>query len=133
MTKLTNYCTGFLLLKLSGQNQAAFISECARQGIPQWGVRHRGGHVLLCSTVRGFLSMRNPARKHRCQVEVLRRRGLPFLLQRARRRLFFSLGALLFAGFLWVLTSMVWRVQVERSKQVETADVLQVLRQAGLD
>ena len=132
MTRITNYCTGFLLLRITGQNQAAFISECARVGIPQWAVKYRGGQVLLCSSVRGFLLMRKPARRHRCQVEVLSRKGVPFLLQKARRRLFFSLGALLFAGLLWLLTSMVWRVDVEGSKRVESADVLEIVRQEGL-
>lgn len=133
MNRLTNYCTGFLLLRLTGQNRAAFLSECARAGIPQWGVRQQGGHVLLCSSVQGFLSMRKPARKYRCQVEVLSRRGVPFLLQKARRRLFFSLGAIFFAGLLWLLTSMVWRVEVEGSHKVAAADILPVVRAAGLD
>jgi len=133
MTRITNYCTGFLLLRITGQNRAAFISECARAGIPQWGVKYRGGQVLLCSSVRGFLLMRKPARKYRCQVEVLSRKGVPFLLQKARRRLFFSLGALLFAALLWLLTSIVWRVEVEGSRKVVSADVLRVVRQAGLD
>jgi similar to stage IV sporulation protein len=77
--------------------------------------------------------MRKPARKYRCQVEVLSRKGVPFLLQKARRRLFFSLGALLFAVLLWLLTSMVWRIEVEGSHKVRAADVLPVVRQAGLD
>ncbi|MBS3984734.1 MAG: sporulation protein YqfD [Selenomonadales bacterium] len=133
MNRLTNYCTGFLLLRLTGQNRAAFLSECARAGIPLWSVRQQGGHVLLYSSVPGFLSMRKPARKYRCQIEVLSRRGVPFLLQKARRRLFFSLGAIFFAGLLWLLTSMVWRVEVEGSQKVAAADILPVVREAGLD
>lgn len=133
MTRITNYCAGFLLLRITGQKRAAFVSECARIGIPQWAVKYCGGQVLLCSSIRGFLLMRKPARKYRCQVEVLSRKGVPFLLQKARRRLFFSLGALLFAALLWLLTSIVWRVEVEGSRKVVSADVLRVVRQAGLD
>ena len=132
MTRVITFLTGYLWLRLSGRHVAAFISECARRGIPLWGATSAGGQVTFCSTVKGFIAMRQPARKHSCRVEVIGRRGVPFILQRAERRLFFSLGVLLFVGLLWTLSSVVWFVEVQGSEKITAADVSQTLSQAGL-
>lgn len=130
--RLIAHLFGYLLVSISGKDRVRFLNACASQGIPQWSVRTRSKSILLCTSIAGFKAMRRPARQQRCEVRVLERRGLPFVVQRMQRRATFSFGALSFVVLLWLLSSFVWFIEIEGSEKVASADIGAYMRTQGL-
>lgn len=130
--RLIAHIFGYLIVSVSGKNRVRFLNSCAAKGISQWSVRTRSTSIIMCTSIAGFKAMRQPARQHRCEVKVLSRRGLPFVLQRMHRRAAFSLGAIFFVLLLWVLSSFVWFIEIEGSEKVASADLVAYMRTQGL-
>jgi len=123
---------GHLVLSVSGKNRVRFLNECATKGIPQWSVHTRSDSILMCTSIVGFKAMRKPARQQRCNVRVIGRRGLPFVIQRMRRRATFSLGAVFFVLLLWFLSAFVWFIEIEGSEKVTDLELGAYMRSQGL-
>ncbi|KAF0198132.1 MAG: hypothetical protein FD169_195 [Bacillota bacterium] len=123
---------GYLIVSVSGKDRVRFLNACATKGIPQWAVRTRSNSILMYTSIAGFKAMRRPARQQRCEVRVLGRHGLPFMLQRMQRRATFSWGAVFFVLLLWFLSSFVWFIEIEGSETVTTAELGAYMRTQGL-
>ena len=130
--RLIAHLFGYLIVSVSGKNRVRFLNTCATKGIPQWSVRTRSASVLMCTSIAGFKAMRKPARQQLCEVRVVGRRGLPFVLQRMQQRATFSLGAVLFVLLLWFLSSFVWFIEIEGSEKVTNAELSAYMRTQGL-
>ncbi|NLW16218.1 MAG: sporulation protein YqfD [Firmicutes bacterium] len=124
---------GYLSIRFEGPRVERFINLCLQEGIPVWDVyTTRQGVVVGKTSIAGFKQMRPVARKSRVRVRIIKRRGLPFLLDRLWKRTAFACGALLFIISLYVLGSFVWFVEVRGNEEVPTATVLQAAAELGL-
>ena len=123
---------GCLQVSVTGPQRITFLNKCTSQGIPLWSVRAYEDELRLYTSIQGFRRMRKAASETRSRVEVVARRGAPFVVQRLRRRTAFTLGALSFLLLVWALSSFVWFIDVEGSELVEDSCITNAIAQQGL-
>ncbi|MBS3938388.1 MAG: sporulation protein YqfD [Peptococcaceae bacterium] len=123
---------GELQVQVKGEGRLEFLNTCQRSRIPLWGVKVSQDCISLATSIRGFLAMRKPARRHRCLVRVVGRRGFPFFWQRLRRRTSFALGALIFLSMVWLFSNFVWQVDISPSVLVSREQIFGVAKEHGL-
>lgn len=123
---------GYLEVRVTGRHLERFLNLAVYRGIYFWNVRRREDALHLHMGVRAFCSLRPVARKARCRVRIVRRRGLPFLLRRARGRAVLLGGAAVVAALLYAASSFVWVVEVRGLRTVPEATVLRALSDLGL-
>ncbi len=82
--------------------------------------------------INGFRLIRPIARKSKCRVRLLKKTGLPFVLNRYRRRKAFFAGALLFIALIYILSSFIWNVEITGNKKIATAQLEEVLARNGI-
>lgn len=83
-------------------------------------------------SVGDFFRLRPYLKETGCRVHVVRRRGLPFLLRRAERRIGFAAGLAFFFALIFLLSSLVWSVEVEGNVKLTREEVLAAAKQEGL-
>lgn len=130
--KWWTFLFGVLTLRIDGQGRLDFINNCQRQRLPLWRVKVRPDHITLSTSIKGFFSMRKPARRNRCAVRVVKRLGLPFLIQRLYRRWSFACGILLFGALVWLLSNVIWFIDIPPNAGISPAEVAQVAKTQGL-
>ncbi|MBS3873104.1 MAG: sporulation protein YqfD [Firmicutes bacterium] len=123
---------GVLTLRIGGEGRIDFINSCHRLLLPLWRVKVRHDHITLSTSIKGFFAMRKLARRNRCSVRVVRRHGLPFFMQRMYRRWSFACGILVFALLIWLLSNIVWFIDIEPSVAISSAEIAQVAKEQGL-
>jgi len=79
-----------------------------------------------------FFRLRAPLKETGCRVHVLARFGLPFLMKRLAKRKWFAVGFFLFVFGLYMLSNIVWQVEVTGNERVDTATVLETARKLGV-
>lgn len=109
-----------------------FINLCSLNSIPLWGLKTTDEGITACTTVNGYRFIRPCAAKAGMRLKVQSRHGLPFFINRYRRRSGVIVGLALFFCIIALLSSMVWTVEINGNSSLTDEEVLSVLNEAGL-
>ncbi len=124
---------GYVIIRVDGLRPELFLNRVLKKGIHIWDVRRDGRSYLYASMrARDFPKLRSVCRGIPCRVHIMERHGMPFLLARFRHRKILVLGCALLLCALVVLGQRVWFVQIEGCYRVSEADVMQILKEAGV-
>lgn len=130
---LWSHIYGYVIIRANGRRLEALINSAVRDEIHLWRVE-RASDTLLVARVRAadFARLARHGRRLRVRVDVLKKRGAPFWLARARRRRMFVLGGALFMAVVYGLAQFVWFVRVDGADAVPAEVILQTVAEAGL-
>lgn len=131
--RLWNYLRGYVIIIIEGFFIEKFINICARRRIHLWDVRiQRERRVTAKVGIGGFRLIRPVARKTGCRVGLLKKRGLPFVFSKYRRRKAFFAGAVLFFVLINVLASFVWSIEITGNEKLDTVFLENALAANGI-
>ena len=131
--RLWNYLRGYVIIIIKGFFIEKFINICARRRIHLWDVRLQSERrVTARMSISGFRLIRPVARKTGCRVRLLRKRGLPFVFSKYRRRKAFFAGAVLFFILINVLASFVWSIEITGNEKLDTVFLENALAANGI-
>lgn len=124
---------GCVMIAVRGERVNHLINALAESGIPVWDIRPTSDHTAdMKVLLRDFHALRPLLKRTGCRMHVSRRIGLPFRMVRLYNRKFFAVGMIAFFMILFLLSSLVWNINVTGNEKLATEDVLKVARQAGI-
>lgn len=133
LLRLWNYLHGYVIIIVEGFFVEKFINICMHRQIKLWDIRaQRKGLMTMRMNVNSFKLIRPIARKARCKVRLLKKNGLPFVVNKYRRRKAFFVGAVLFFVLLYILTSFIWSVEITGNEKLQTSELEASLAQNGI-
>lgn len=117
----TSKVTGVVQVKVLGLGPERFLNECMRKGIPLKDVKKNGTNSITFSIeLKDYKRIKNIPRKKEYKVFFVGRKGLPFQMKRAWKHIGFVIGLVSFLIALFVLSNMIWRIDVKgASPEVE--------------
>lgn len=130
--KLMKYCRGYVRLSLTGFSPERFLNLCCNHNIFIWDVVSRGDYYELSMSLQGFFSLKSIVRKTGTKVVVLEKHGLPFFLQKYRKRKMFFAGCLMCIFTLYLLSLFIWDIGVEGNYGRTTEVILRLLKEEGV-
>lgn len=112
--KWFHFFEGIVTVKLTGKGQERVINILTRQNIPIWDIK-RHGHETITFKIqfKNALKLRHYLRGTPCKMEFLKRTGLPFFIKKMLNFQGFIMGALLFFVTIFLLSNMVWGVEID--------------------
>lgn len=133
LVRLWCFFAGYLIVKVEGKSLEKFINMAVSNGIFLWDIQRKQNTLYFKITLRSFLKLHYICRRTNCRkMEILRKSGLPFLLKSARRRKLLFAGGILFIIALYVLSSMVWFIEVKCEDEDKGREVLEYCEELGL-
>lgn len=129
---LDHFLHGALHVEFRGPELDRFIPALQAAGIRLHRVRMRRGRCTCTFSLRDFDVVYRLCRQHKVKIRFLQRIGLPFLHQRGMRRKSFIVGFVLFLAIIFLMSSMVWRVDIQATSDEDIASIAQAAREAGL-
>lgn len=127
-----SWLRGVVSLHVTGPQVERFINALTGAGTVIWDVKPSRNGMSLKLLLKDFYALRPLLKKTGCRLHITGREGVPFIMARLLRRKFFAAGLMLFAIGLFLLSSMVWSVDVEGNKRLAAEDVLDAARQEGI-
>lgn len=133
---LTRFVNGNLRIEIRGEYAEKFLNLSLMQGIGlsnvvRYDERRIAADIILADIYR----LRPIARASHCRFIIKRRQGLPFILERCRRRKLLLIGAVAFCVFLYLASSLVLSLTVTSPyslSQSEKARIVALAREAGV-
>ncbi len=83
-------------------------------------------------SINGFKLLRPIAKKTKCRVRIVAKRGLPFILNKYRKRKTFIAGALIFLALLYTMTSFIWSIDITGNETLDNQLILDTLKENGI-
>jgi similar to stage IV sporulation protein len=133
LLRLWNYLRGYVIIFVEGYFLEKFINICAHRQIYLWDIKRQNNCVMVLKvSIRGFKMIKPVAQKSRCRVRIMKKKGLPFVFNRYRRRKTFLVGAVFFLVSFYVLTSFIWAIEVTGNKKLEKSYIEAQLASMGV-
>lgn len=130
---LFGYIIGYVGISIEGYYIERFINMCRSNKIAIWHLKRKKDVKLDFRVgIRDFKEVCKIAKKTKCKLRIKRKRGLPFLLHRyKKRKIFFIL--LIIMIFLTLLSShFVWNVDIREENGQELENIAEDIEKAGL-
>ena len=130
---LFSYLIGYLKINVEGYYIERFINLCRNNKIMTWNLNRKNDIELEVKVrVDDFKEVCQIAKKTKCKVKIIKKRGFPFLWNRyKKRKIFFAF--LLILILLTILSSnFVWNVDIQEENGKELENIAQDVENAGL-
>lgn len=126
--KTWNFFKGYVIIKVEGLTLERFLNLAATKDIYLWDINRVGYTTLeMKATIQGFKALKEIVKRVGCRVEIVDKRGLPFILYRLKHRKMLAFGFFIFLGVIIFLSSLIWNIEVIGNEKVRTEDILKVL------
>ena len=129
-----NYIIGYLRISIEGYYIERFINICKNNKIAIWNLkRDKEINLEFNIGVRDFKEICKIAKKTRCKVKIERKKGLPFLLHRYKKRKIFILLLIIIVALIILSSNFVWNVEISEENNNVLENIEQDLKEAGLE
>ena len=133
IVNLWNYIRGYVIILIEGYFAEKFINICVHRQIYLWDLNKlNNNQIQLKISIKGFKSLRPIAKRTKCRVHIISKKGLPIVLSKYKKRKFFILGALVFILLLNFLTSFIWVIDVTGNEKIEKQIILESVYSSGI-
>ncbi len=130
---LLSLLLGYVRIEVEGYYVERFINICTNRKILMWNLkREKGVKLYLNIGVSDFKSLTQIASKTKCKVKILKKRGIPFVLNRYKKRKIFVIFLILMLFSVYLSSKYVWNIEVSVEDNLVVENILDDLTEAGL-
>jgi similar to stage IV sporulation protein len=127
------YTFGYVDIKVEGFFTERFVNLCFAKGIFLWRLTRTSSiEVTARISLKDFKRIRKIAKTTKCKVKVASKKGLPFLLNRYKKRKIFAITFLVVAILIFGLTRFVWNIEVVCEDKEVSNEILKILEDNGI-
>lgn len=125
---------GYVMIQMEGSGLERFLNVLLQADIPVWNIRRTGAVQMTAEVrVKDFFRIHSLQKGRRCRIHVLKRRGMPFLLAKFRKRKTLLIGVALFAVLMFIAQTRIWVIDVQGLNEVPLSVVEEALQAAKVE
>ena len=118
MLEFIRYIKGYVCIAMQGYAPERFMNLCRNNGIILWDIVP-GEQIYYCKAAScDYKRMKPFIRKTNVRASIVKKHGLPFLIQKNRKRKIFFMGIPVCLLFLYVMTGYLWAFDFQGNLQV---------------
>jgi similar to stage IV sporulation protein len=129
-----NVLIGSVRVKAKGKGVERLLNACVRNDIAIWNVKKHSDHIatffIKLSDVK---RLRIVARRSECKLYFVEKTGFPFFLRKAVTNTGFLVGMFLFFTIVFLLSNMIWRIEIKGAKPETEYRISKELKQMGVE
>ena len=131
---LLSYVIGYIRVSIEGYYIEKFINICTNKKITIWNLKRNNNIKLYFNArIEDFKEITKIAKKVKCKVKIERKKGIPFLLNRYKKRKIFAIFSAIIIVFLIVISNFIWNIEIREENNQEIEGIYQDLIDAGLN
>lgn len=131
--KIINYIYGYLRIVVEGYYIERFINICRSKQYMMWNIKKDNDiKIALNIEIKNFKEICRVAKKTHCKVRIKAKRGLPFLLDKYKKRKVFVLFLLMIVMTVFLSSNFVWNIEIIEENGVEIENIMEDVNKAGL-
>ncbi len=128
MVKFIRLMRGYVRIKVEGAGGQRFLNLCSVHGISLWDIVADQDIYEMNLSVSDYFSLKPIVKKTKTKVVLIKKYGLPFSVQKWKRRKVFFAGCLLCVLGLYVLSLFVWDIRLSEEGMLTNEMLLSFLQ-----
>ena len=130
---LLNLLLGYIRVEVEGYYIERFINICKSKKIPIWNLkREKGIKLYLNIGIRDFRKLSAVSRKTKCKVKIKRKRGIPFILSRYKKRKLFLILLIVLFCIIYISSKYVWNIEYQVENNYILENIENDIEKAGI-
>ena len=124
---------GYVRIEVEGYYIERFINICQNKKILIWNLkREKGVKLYLNIGIKDFKKLKNIARKTNCKIKISKKKGIPFILHRYKKRKIFAIFLIIIAFAIYTSSKYVWNIEVQVEDNLQIEQIKEDLADLGL-
>ena len=129
-----NYIIGYIRISIEGYYIERFINICGNEKITIWNLkRNKNVKLELNIGIKDLKKVAKIAKQIKCKIKIIKKKGLPFLFNRYRKRKLFFVFLLVIIIGLGISSNFVWNIQIVEEDKESIENLYQDVVESGLE
>ena len=125
---------GYIRINVEGFYIEKFINICRQNGIFLWGIKREKASIMHTNiSIKDFKKIKRIPKQINCRVHIERKKGLPFFLDRYKKRKIFVIGLIAILLIIFETSNFVWNIEVVGNEKINKDELIQELKEQGLE
>ena len=125
---LLSYILGYVNIEVEGYFIERFINICNSKKIFLWNMKRKYSTIIKVNIgIRDFKRIKEIANKTKCRVKIQRKRGIPFILHKYKKRKIFIIFFILLIIAVITLSNFIWNIEVIGNNKISTEEIIKNL------
>lgn len=130
---LLYYLLGYVNISVEGYFIERFINICISKRILLWNLKRKKSSFLYANIgMKDFKKIKEIARTTKCRVKIERKKGLPFILHRYKKRKIFLASLIAIMLFIFGISNFIWNIEVIGNETIPVEEILNSVNESGL-
>lgn len=130
---ILNYIMGYVSIKVEGYYIERFINICMSKNIFFWNMKREKSSIMYANVgIDEFKKIKEVAKKLSCKVSIERKKGLPFIFNKYKKRKIFLLLLIVVIFTLIVCSNFVWNMEITGLEKISYEEIYNQLEANGL-
>ena len=131
---LLNYILGYVRITVEGYYIERFINICRNNKIIIWNLkRNKSVQLNLNIGIKDFKEIKKISKKTKCKVKIIKKKGLPFLFNRYKKRKIFFGFLLLILVLIGISSNFIWNIEIKIENAEQLDNIYEDITSAGLE
>lgn len=127
------YIFGYVNIKIEGFFVERVINKAINRKIFFWNIKRDKSTIVYANVgLRDFKELTKLAKKDKCKIKILNKKGLPFILNRYRKRKIFFVFLIAVILFLFTISNFIWNIEVDGISKINKEEFMMQLQEQGL-
>ena len=127
------FWAGFVTIEVEGFFIERFINICINKNILLQDLsREMNTYIKVKILKSDFKEIRHIARKTKCKVKIKKKSGIPFVINKYRKRKIFAIAILVIAIFIFIMSKFIWNVEIIGNKNIPSEEIKLLIAEYGI-
>lgn len=128
------FFSGYITVIIEGFFVERFINICRSNNIVLLDIERENNTYLKIKILKSdFKDIRHIAKKTKCKIKIAGKAGVPFLVNKYRKRKIFAIAILVIAIFIFVSTKFIWNIEVTGNEKITKEEILEIVSEYGIN
>lgn len=129
---IINYLSGYVKVRATGPFYERFINLCGTNNRDIWDIKIDENSVIFFTKAKEYKRLKTEARKSSTKIRILKKYGLPFLINKNRKRYGIPVGLMLSLLLICYLSGFVWNIEIKGNHKLSSRSIDESLSSCGV-
>ena len=111
---------GYVRITVEGYYIERFINICTTSKILIWNLkREKGVKLNLSVGIQDYYKAVKVAKKLKCKVKIVKKRGIPFIINKYKKRKIFIIALVIILITLYASSNYIWNIDIQVEDNLE--------------
>lgn len=127
------FFSGYVTIIVEGFFIERFINICRNNNVILQDIEKTNNTYLKAKILKSdFKDIRHIAKKTKCKIKIENKKGLPFFVNKYRKRKIFAIAVLVIAIFIFISTKFIWNIEIIGNDKISSDEIIGLVSEFGI-